>query len=252
MDSITIIGSGTAVPSPKRGSPCTLVSLDGRHILLDTGPGSIRQLSRIDIAPPDIALVIYSHFHVDHINDLPALLFAAKYSPDCSRSEDLPIMGPAGLTDLYAHLRAAYGHWLEPDAFAIVWIEAVTACQPLPGLTVTTAPVAHTDQSMAVKLQHKSGKSIVYSGDTEYCDTLVELARNADILICECAFPDHLPSPGHLTPSTVGRIAHEASCASVVATHFYPPCDAEDIAGQIGRHYSGRIIVAEDLMRIRL
>ena len=60
-----------------------------------------------------------------------------------------------------------------------------------------------------MKLTDSNGKSIVYSGDTDYCPELIELADNCDLLILECSFPDDMKVEGHLTPSEAGKIAAE-------------------------------------------
>ena len=96
----------------------------------------------------------------------------------------------------------------------------------------------------------RQGKVLAYSGDTDYCPGLVALARDADVLIAECSFPDDRKVTGHLTPSLVGRAARESGCRKVVLTHLYPPCDTCDIAQAVQGEFAGTVIVAEDLMNI--
>jgi ribonuclease BN (tRNA processing enzyme) len=96
------------------------------------------------------------------------------------------------------------------------------------------------------------GKSIVYSGDTDYCNSLVELASESDLLIVECSFPDEFKVDGHLTPSFAGRVAKESGAKRLLLTHLYPICDQYDIRSQAQRTYQGEIIVAEDLMKIEV
>jgi ribonuclease BN (tRNA processing enzyme) len=92
----------------------------------------------------------------------------------------------------------------------------------------------------------------VYSGDTDYSENLISIARNADLLICESALPDHLKVKGHLTPSLVGEIASRANVKKLILTHFYPQCNTVDIRKQCRQTYAGPLALAEDLMRIEV
>jgi ribonuclease BN (tRNA processing enzyme) len=96
------------------------------------------------------------------------------------------------------------------------------------------------------------GPAVVYSGDTDYSENLVELARDADLLICEAARPDEHPVAGHLTPSMAGRMATEAGARQLMLTHFYPDCEGVDLAAQCRRTYTGPVILAQDLMRLEV
>ena len=90
------------------------------------------------------------------------------------------------------------------------------------------------------------GRAFVYTGDTEYSESVVELARGAHTMLIECSFPDGSPIPGHLTPDTVARIASEAGVGRVLLTHIYPAADRLDLAAEVGKGYDGEVIVAED------
>ena len=93
---------------------------------------------------------------------------------------------------------------------------------------------------------------MVYSGDTDYTENLIELAGDADLLICESAVPDDMRVNGHLTPSLAGEIATRAGVRKLVLTHFYPECDHADIKQECRKTYGGPLILAEDLMRIKV
>ena len=93
---------------------------------------------------------------------------------------------------------------------------------------------------------------MVYSGDTDFSHNLVNLSRNADLLICESALPDDLKVKGHLTPSLAGEIASLANVRKLVLTHFYPECDLVDIEKQCRKTFAGPLVLAEDLMKIEL
>ena len=93
---------------------------------------------------------------------------------------------------------------------------------------------------------------MVYSGDTDYSDNLVTLAKNANILICESALPDEIKVAGHLTPSLAGEIATRANVGKLVLIHFYPECEQADIEAECRKSYSGPLVLAQDLMKINI
>lgn len=247
---IIIIGSGTSVPSLRRASPGIAVATGTHTLLLDSGPGTLRQMLRAGITINDIDAIVYSHFHADHTADLVPFIFAAKYSPGAHRTRDLTVMGPPGLKEFYRSLTLAYGRWIVPELFTISWIESAGAAVTFGAATIKTGPTRHADSSVATRIEVAGGPAVVYSGDSEYCASLVEIARNADLLILECAFPEEMNAIGHLTPSRAGRIARESRCKKLLLTHFYPPCDESDLITPLRTEYSGEVVLAEDLMRI--
>ena len=91
---------------------------------------------------------------------------------------------------------------------------------------------------------------MVYSGDTDYCENLITLAADAQVLICECSHADEEKVQGHLSPSLAGSIAASAGVQKLVLTHFYPRCDMFDIEKECRKTYNGKLVLAEDLMRL--
>jgi ribonuclease BN (tRNA processing enzyme) len=118
--------------------------------------------------------------------------------------------------------------------------------------TVESVPVEHNPESIAYRVIGEDGGSVVYSGDTDYSENLIELAKNTDLLICESAMPDSMQTRGHLTPSMAGDIASRAGVKKLVLTHFYPDCDNIDIKQECRKTYSGPLALAEDLMRMEV
>ena len=117
---------------------------------------------------------------------------------------------------------------------------------------VKTAPSNHTPNSLAYRLESREGKRVVISGDTGFCKDIIHLAKGADLLILEAAFPDGHEMEGHLTPSLAGRMARLAGVKRLVLTHFYPVCLKSDIAAQCRRAYHGDLTLGEDLLSIHL
>lgn len=252
---MTILGSGTCVPSLERSSCSLLVEAGGAKLLFDMGAGTMRRLLEAGITIDQITHLFFSHLHPDHTGELASFLFASKYPDGRRRRSRLRITAAEGFMAFYDALAGVYGSWIELEEGIVDIFEMSTAGSDLMQLDfaeLTTAPVAHTESSIAYRLTMPDGTSIVYTGDTDYCESAVHLAADADLLVCECALPDGMKVSGHLTPSLAGRIASEARAGHLVLTHFYPECDGVDIEAQCRETYDGGLLIAEDLMRIEL
>lgn len=248
---VTILGSGTIVPRLDRSGPAVLVRAGGTSLLLDAGPGAMQGLVAAGSHPAELSGVFVSHLHPDHTAELGPMLFALKYGRFAGPPRPLRIMGGRGVKRFLDALSGAWGHWVEPPPGASV-LELETEGPDradLGDLVIRTAPSAHTDQSLSVRIEY-FGKSVVYSGDTGEGPELVRLARGADIFLCECAMPDESPVEGHMTPSAAGRTAAEAGVGTLVLTHLYPEADAADPFSQCRRTYGGRLFVAADQMEL--
>ena len=81
---VTILGSGTCVPSLKRSSCSVLMQIGGSRLLFDSGPGTMRRLLEAQTTIFEISHIFYSHFHPDHTGEFVPFIFATKY-PDGSR-----------------------------------------------------------------------------------------------------------------------------------------------------------------------
>lgn len=120
-----------------------------------------------------------------------------------------------------------------------------------PPFEIRSAPVVHNPESLAFRVEYQ-GKSLVYSGDTDFSPALIELAREADLLVLECSAPEGAKVSGHLTPSLAGQIAGQARVKRLLLTHFYPPCDEADLISPCASYFAGEIILARDFLTIDL
>jgi ribonuclease BN (tRNA processing enzyme) len=246
-----VLGSGTCVPNVERG-PSGLALTTGEHLILfDGGGGSLRQLARVGLDFRKIDFHCVTHFHPDHVTDLISLLFASNYAVDFARILPLQVIGPRGLKEFYRTLHAAFGHWIEGQNYPLALQEVHEASLRFPGFAIETLPMAHGDASVGFRIEAEN-RTVVYSGDTDYCAKIVALGREADLLVLECSFPDERKTAGHLTPSLAGKIARECGCAKLLLTHFYPVFEGHDILKECSREFSGKIVLAEDGMRLTL
>jgi len=251
--SVTILGSGTCVPSLKRSS-CSVLMRTGDNILLfDSGVGTMKRLLEAGVEIFDVSFIFYSHFHPDHTSELVPFLFSNKYPDGSRRKKPLTLVAGNGFLKFYENLKLVYGHWIELDSDLLNMIELDNAHHDMrrfDDFNVETLPVEHNPESIAYRITGSDGASVVYSGDTDFSDNLVMLSKEADLLICESALPDELKVRGHLTPSLAGEIAKRANVRKLVLTHFYPECDLVDVKKECRKTYSGPLVLAEDLMTI--
>jgi ribonuclease BN (tRNA processing enzyme) len=215
----------------------------------------MRRLLEADTTIFDISHIFYSHFHPDHTAEFVPFLFSTKYPNGQQREDSLTVTAGRGFLDFYSRLKAAYGHWIELEPGLLKMIELDNHnrdAHQFSDFSVQSAPMVHNEESLAYRMTDSDGNSIVYSGDTDYNENLIDLAENADLLICESALPDKYRVKGHLTPSLAGKIAALAKVRKLVLTHFYPACDQIDIEQECRKSYSGPLVLAEDLMTIEV
>lgn len=252
MMELLILGSGTCVPSKRRNPSGYLIRIHDEILLFDSGSGTLGRIAAVGINFSQIDFLFYTHLHLDHIADLLPFLFAMKNTPGIERKTPLYLHGPPGFIAFFQNISQIFGHSIQSNNYKTVLRELSSDVIQKPNWSVSTKRVLHGQVSIGYRIEKRDGGSIVYSGDTDYCPEIIELASGCDILVLECSYPDGLKVPGHLTPSFAGRIAKECGCNRLVLTHLYPPCDEVDIAAQCAKHFNGEIIVAEDLMRLKV
>jgi ribonuclease Z len=244
---ITVVGSGTVVPRLERRQSCVAVEAGGETLVFDLGSGAVRGMLRAGLDPFAVDRVFFTHFHPDHTVDLVTLLFTLKYGAPEQRTHPLHLTGPEPFERFWESVTGAWGAWMVGD-YPLEVSELAHVCPSplqLSGARLSWAPAEHRPESIAYRLDGVGG-SFVYTGDTEYSESVVELARGAHTMIVECSFPDESPVPGHLTPAAVARMASESSVRQVVLTHIYPAADALDLPAEVGRGYNGEVVVAQD------
>lgn len=246
-----ILGSGTCVPTAERGPSGAVLALPRHLLFFDGGSGSLRQMARLGLDFRKIDFLCLSHFHPDHVADLVPFLFATNYTPDFVRTLPLNLIGPPGLRKFYDQLRGIYGHWINAQTYPLEFTEIEEGATSFSDLRLEALPLVHSTTSIGFRISVE-GRVLTYSGDTDYCENIVKLGKNSDLLILECSFPQERRKKGHLTPLLAGKIAREASCKKLLLTHFYPLFQDHDILEECRREFQGEIILAQDGMKIPL
>lgn len=249
---LTVLGSGTIVPSSARASSSYLLETADSVILMDMGVDVLRRMTEIGVGIRDIDAVLLSHFHPDHSAGLVPCLFASKYAMGSVRDRDLTLIGGVGLSAFYENLKAAYDGWIVPDQYVLELVEALPGEEYRVGdVTIGFSPVSHNPESLAFRLE-SDGVTLVYSGDTDWSEDLIALASDADALILECSFPDDMKVPGHLTPTEAAELAERAGVGTLILTHFYPPMETVNLDAVVASRFSGSLIIARDFMTVEI
>lgn len=247
---LTILGSGTCIPNNKRGPSGYLLETPQTKILLDCGSGTTWKLEKIGINYLEIDHIFFSHIHPDHTADLVPFLFATKYSHFKKRKKPLYIWGGNGFKNFFEALRKAYGKWVEPEMLNVDELKGGSGT--FDDFKITAAKVPHIESSQAYKIESEGG-ILVYSGDTDYSDSLINLAANTDLLIIECALANEsYKMRGHLTPNEVIKTINASNPKKVVITHLYPECDDEKVVETVSKNVDAEVIEAQDFLEINI
>lgn len=250
---LTVLGSGTCVPSGARSSSGYWVEAGSRRVRLDCGAGTVHAMARFGLPWQTLTHQLISHFHIDHVAEISALLFAFKYGRAEPRSEPLTIAGPEGLEYLVMGLVSQFKTPLLEQEFPLDFREVKPgrALDLGDGATLETAKTPHTAESLALRVEH-GGKSVGYTGDTAPSDDLARLFEDVDVLVCECSFVDHNRGTRHMTADDVSALATASRAKHLVATHFYFDPEAERLADRLARGYDGPITIATDGLEVEV
>lgn len=249
-----MVGSGTAAPDAERACSGYLVEAGSTLLLLDCGPGVVQHLARFGLTWQRITHLALSHFHTDHIGDVPMLFFALRHGMAPGRTEPITVIGPASSRDLFDRLASCFGDHMHDPGFPVVVRELVDSQRVQLGVDVGLSATAtpHTDRSVAFRVDTAEG-SVCYTGDTGYSEEVAAFLRSAEILISECSLPDESALETHLTPSRLAAMANLARPRRLLVTHVYPALERAQIPALLERAgWTGSTIVAFDGLSLSL
>jgi ribonuclease BN (tRNA processing enzyme) len=226
---LRFVGCGDAFGSGGRFNTCFHVTGDRVNFLIDCGASSLPALKRLDIARDDIDLVLITHFHGDHFAGLPFLLLDAQFT---RRTRPLVIAGPEGIeTRLRQLMEALFENSSKTrQRFDL----SVVALRPeemrsFGAVNVTPFPVVHGQSGgpfLAYRIEAE-GRVIAYSADTEWTETLIPAARDADLFVAE-AYTYDRPVKNHISLKTLEAHLPEIKPKRLVLTHM-----SDDMLGRL-------------------
>ena len=275
MIAITLLGTGSPIPNADRAGPATLISAGDEHYLVDAGRGVLMRLAAAGLGAPNLAAVLLTHLHSDHITDLNDVIttrwvMALEPTP-------LTIVGPAGTKAVVDHIMAS----LEPDvAYRIAHhddlrepprvdvVEVSSGPVELPGdVSISCAPTDHKPVEPSIGFRFDiDGASVVAAGDTVPCVGLDSLCEGADAVVHTVIRKDiiaNLPVQRikdtldyHSSPEEAAQTAARGGVGTLVLTHYVPPIPTgdpgDDWRALTTEHFTGIVELGDDLHRIEI
>ncbi len=280
---VTLLGTGAPRPDITRFGPATLVEAGGQRLVFDAGRGVSQRLWQLKIPLGQVDALFLTHLHSDHVVGVADLwLFSWLPTPFGSRKKPLELWGPAGTSEMMAHLRQAYawdlrvrtrGDAAMAHAATVVSHEvAQGVVYEKGGVKVTAFTVDHGEHltpAFGYRVDY-AGRSVVLSGDTRFSENLIRFAKGADVVIHEVfAAPDGLLARSatargiggaHTSPEDAGRVFTRVRPKLAVYSHLamlsldasVPTPRAEELIPRTRKTYAGPLVVGEDLMTLEI
>lgn len=286
---VVFLGTGGPLPNADRCGAGQVFVAGDTHVMVDCGWGSARRLLPAGVQPRNVSTAIFTHMHSDHITDVPDLLFLRWVT---GATTPLQVYGPDGTQEMIDGFLMAlrrdigfriahHGEKLHPDGIKVAVTEIPATPEPrqfaeIGGLRLESFEVNHFPVAPALGFRASyDSRSVVFSGDTTMCDSLLEASRDADMLVCEAlnvpmlqrtidglkqAAPlqagnlEDVPSY-HISTPEVAKLAEDAEVGELVLTHILPSIknDAAMVQAFVAGMsdlYSGSITVAHDTQRM--
>lgn len=236
---VTFLGSGDAFGSGGRFNTCIHVREPGSRFLIDCGASSMIAMRKYGVNPNDIGTILITHLHGDHFGGIPFFILDARLVS--KRSGPLTIAGPAGTGKRIAEaMEVMFPGSSRAQQNFLLGVIDLQPEQPrvINGITVTPYQVQHPsgDPPLALRIEC-GGKTIAYSGDTEWAEALVPAAGGSDLFISECYYfdkkvkfhMDYRTLEAHLGEIRPGRLIITHMSGDMLARLKEVPCEhAED------------------------
>jgi ribonuclease Z len=260
---VTLLGTGTPFPNAERFGSAILVEVAGTKLLFDCGRGVVIRLTEAGVSPKEIDGLFLTHLHSDHIVGIPDLWLSGWF---LGRSKPLPIWGPQGTSSMAKHLAQAF-------AFDTSIRQAAPDPLPAAGVEVDAKEVAqgeiYNDGSTRVSaflVDHgavkpafgyrvdSAGHSVVISGDTKFCQNLVDFAKDTDCLI-HAAWSAGWKNPAPPSQRSIASAEDGGGVFAIVKPKLgvvYHYKDEEGLEDAVRKEYNGPFVIAKDLMVINI
>jgi len=243
---LRFLGCGDAFGSGGRFNTCFLVAGASGSYLIDCGASSMVAIRRFGVDPNALRAIFITHLHGDHFGGLPFLILDAQLLS--RRSASLVIAGPPGLkARLETTMEALFPGSVEATRkFELKVVElAPRERREVEGAFVTPYVVKHACGAPPFSLRVEvDGKSVCYSGDTEWTDGLAAAAKGADLFVAEAYVHDKAKIRFHLDFETLVENLPAIGAKRTILTHLGP--------GMLARAASLGMSVAEDGLEVEI
>ncbi len=249
MDKIIILGSANAIPDLEHDNSHLLVQAGSTIFLVDCSSSPVQRLQKAGVMLDSLNHILFTHFHPDHVSGAP-LLFMVMWLE--GRKAPLHLYGLATTLEKIQQNMQLYDYESWPGFFNLMFhpipeTEKVNVFED-ENLLLTTSPVNHLIPTIGLKVDFKqSGKSILYTSDTEPCEAVVMLAKGVNLLVHEAAGG----SRGHSSPEQAAQDAEAAGAKSLLLIHYdYNHPELPAMLERAKMIFHGKVTLAEDFMEI--
>ena len=242
---LTILGSSGTWPPPGGATCGYLVSHEGAHVWLDAGTGTFANLQK-HIAINDITAVLITHGHPDHFVDVIPAFYARHYGG--LGDPGLPFYSPEGFTNVLSLLVSEDGGDVMGETYDFRTLVDGDRVQIGP-FDVRAFEMKHVGVNALGFRIEAGGAVFAYTGDTGPSDTVVEMARGADVLMAEASYQDSSNLlPFHLSARQAAEHAKRAGVGRLLLTHIVPTLDASISLAEARSAFDGPVEIAEQGM----
>lgn len=239
---LTVLGSSGTWP-PAGGATCGyLVAHEGTVLWLDAGTGTFANL-QLHIEVRDIAAIVITHGHPDHFVDVVPAFYARYYGG--LGDPGLPFYCPEGFTNLISLLVSEDGRDVMGDAYAFTTLTDGDRVQ-VGTFDIRAFEMTHVGVKALGYRIEAGGVVFAYTGDTGPCDAVIELARDADVLMAEASYQDDSTLlPFHLSARQAAEHAKAAGVGRLLLTHILPTLDPAVSLAEARSAFDGPVEIAD-------
>ncbi|MCS4483896.1 MBL fold metallo-hydrolase [Gleimia sp. 6138-11-ORH1] len=255
---LTVVGCTGSMSGPYSAASCYLVQGRGIcpetgedrefNVVFDLGPGSFGQLWRY-VDPRKIDAVVFSHLHADHMADVISLHVYRRWHPEGGLGPVL-LGGPSNLMERVRGIDGADETENYETEFKPLILQAGETFEIGP-LRITPYEGWHTVESFGFRVEGPSEGdashrvTLAYTGDTDYCESMEQMATGVELLLSEAGFTKTDKVRGvHLTGARAAELAKNAGAQAMVLTHIQPWTDTEVVLREARQVWAGAISVA--------
>lgn len=269
---LQLLGSGGPISDDARASSGEVIWWKGKSkILIDAGAGVFLRFGQSGSRMEQLDFLGVTHFHTDHVTDLPALLKGGYFF---NRTSTLAIAGPTGhqpfpsltayMDALFNHDKGAYAYLngiydgsdgLFPVSLQDVDYQKVASTKVYEddGLTIYAKGIPHGNvPTVAYRVESDKGVMVISADQNGRDKSFIDFAKGADILVMPMAIDedaDEISSFMHATPSAVGKIAQAVNPKMLVLSHWMGKglVLKDESIDIIKKYYNGPVYAGRDL-----
>lgn len=223
MPSLHLLGTGAGYSEPHRTTTMLALSDDENVVVIDCGGDVTQRMLAAGLSPMHVKHLILSHSHPDHISGFPLLMEKLWL---VGRRTPLSIYGPPDALDHAKRLFGVFDTSGWDGLQELQWTPVTEDVLEDASWKITAAPVIHSVPTLGFRILCKStGTVVAFSCDTAPADSVVALARDADILLHDATGP----YPNHSSALQAAEIAKRANAKRLILVHLAANLDPNDL-----------------------